>query len=110
MTSKEKHGGWAGDERQPNIKLEGVGAVAASKCMRRRLTCDFLSMGGAGDEDDIPLGRRNIAAFQKEEFIDTIVLQGLHLDDCSDGAGEALFDDEVLLALDLRSRPNAPSQ
>lgn len=88
----------------------GLGAVAASKCMRWRLTCDFLSMGCAGDEDDIPLGCRHIAAFQKEEFIDAIVLQGLYLDDCSDGAGEALFDDEVLLALDLSSRPNAPSQ
>lgn len=84
--------------------------MAASRCMRRRLTCDLLSMGGAGDEDDIPLGCRDVAAFQKEELIDTIVLQGLHLDDCSDGAGEALFDDEVLLALDLCSRPNAPSQ
>lgn len=61
-------------------------------------------MGGAGDEDDVPLGSRDIAAFQKEELIDTIVLQGLHLDNCSDGAGEALFDDEVLLALDLLPR------
>lgn len=67
-------------------------------------------MGGAGNEDDVPLGGRDIAAFQKEELIDAVVLQGLDFDDCSNGAGEALLDDEVLLALDLSSRPNAPSQ
>lgn len=78
--------------------------------MRWRHTCDFLSVGVAGDEDDIPLRSRDIVAFQKEEFIDTVVLQGLYLDDCSDGASEALLEDEVLLALDLSSRPNAPSQ
>lgn len=52
-------------------------------------------------EYDISLVCSDIITLQKEEFVDTIILQSCNLDDRSNGAGEALLDHEVLLALDL---------
>lgn len=74
------------------------------------LTCDGLrvpSTLAASDEDDISLARSDIVALQKEEFIDTVVLKRCNLDNGSYRAGEALLDDEVLLALDLNRRDEA---
>lgn len=71
------------------------------------LTCDRLSMPGtlaAGDEDDIALRGADIVALEEEELVDAVVLKGRDLDDGADGPGEALLDDEVLLALDLSGR------
>lgn len=76
------------------------------------LTCDGLrvpSTLAASDEDGISLARSDIVALQKEEFVDTVVLKGCNLDNGSDRAGEALLDDEVLLALDLNKRDEAGS-
>lgn len=76
------------------------------------LTCDRLSMAGTlptSNEDDIALCGPDIVAFQKEELIDTVVLKSRDFDYGSDWAGEALLDDEILLALDLH-RQSAPSQ
>lgn len=76
------------------------------------LTCDGLrvpSTLAASDEDDISLARSDIIALQKEEFVDTVVLKGCNLGNGSDRAGEALLDDEVLLALDLNRRGEAGS-
>lgn len=58
----------------------------------------------AGDEDDIALSGPDIVALEEEELVDAVVLEGRDLDDSADRAGEALFDDEVLLALDLSRR------
>lgn len=55
----------------------------------------------AGDEDDIALSGADVIALQEKKLINTVVLQSRDLDDSPNGAGEALLDDEVLLALDL---------
>lgn len=71
------------------------------------LTCDGLSVSGtlpAGDEDDIALSGPDIVAFEEEELVHAVVLEGRDLDDGADRACEALLDDEVLLALDLSRR------
>lgn len=49
--------------RHRNKDLRGEGGVAALRPLRWQLTCDFLSMSVAGNEDDIPLGSRDIVAF-----------------------------------------------
>lgn len=58
----------------------------------------------AGDEYDIALRGADVVALEEEELVDAVVLEGRDLDDGADGAGEALLDDEVLLALDLSGR------
>lgn len=71
------------------------------------LTCDRLSVSGAlpaGNEDDIALSGPHIVALEEEELVDAVVLESRNLDDGSDRAGEALLDDEVLLALNLSRR------
>lgn len=63
----------------------------------------------AGDKDNIALSVAHIVALQEKELVDTIVLECRYLDDGSNRAGEALLDDEILLALDL-CRQNATDQ
>lgn len=58
----------------------------------------------ASNEDNIALCGADVVALQEEELIDAIVLKSRDLDDSSDGAGEALLNYEVLLALDLSQR------
>lgn len=59
------------------------------------LTCDGLrvpSTLAASNEDNISLAGSDVVAFQKEEFVDTVVLKGCNLDNGSNRAGEALLD------------------
>jgi len=53
------------------------------------------------DENDVALACIGIILLEEEELVDAVVLKGCDLDDESDGTGEALFNDEVLLAPDL---------
>lgn len=84
--------------------------VESENCGLRKLfglTCNGLCVPSTfptSDEDDISLGSSDVIALQKEEFVDTIILQRCNLDDGSNGAGEALLDYEVLLALDLNNQ------
>lgn len=90
------------DERCGLSKYSGMGTLYMGRV--GWLTCDGLSMSGtlsAGNEDDIALSGADIVALQEEELIDAVVLEGCDLDDSPNRAGEALLDDEVLLALDL---------
>lgn len=57
-----------------------------------------------GNKDNIALSCADVVALQEEKLIDAIVLEGRDLDDSSNGAGEALLNHEVLLALDLSQR------
>lgn len=54
------------------------------------------------NEDDVALGGADIVALEEEELVDAVVLECRDLDNGADGASEALLDDEVLLALDLK--------
>lgn len=68
------------------------------------LTCNVLGVPSTlppSNEDDIALYCAHIVALQEEELVDAVVLESRDLDDGSNRAGEALLDDEVLLALDL---------
>lgn len=80
---------------------EGLECVAELKIRFKfewdlfNLTCDGLrvpSTLAASNEDNISLADSDVVAFQKEEFVDTVVLKGCNLDNGSNRAGEALLD------------------
>lgn len=53
------------------------------------------------DEDDISLTGADVVALQKEELVDSVVLQCGNFDNSPDRTGETLLDYKILLALDL---------
>lgn len=75
--------------------------------MGKALTGDSLSVPGAlasCHEDNIALACIGILLFKEEELIDAILVQGGHLDNDTNRAGEATFNDKILLATDLEPR------
>lgn len=80
----------AGEEE---TKGQGAEPTGYGLCMAAALA--------AGQKDDIALTGVGVGVFEEEKLVDAVVLQRGDLDDGSDGAGEALFEDEVLLATDL---------
>lgn len=79
----------------------GCGVLSPNQ---KRLTCYRLGVAAtlaSRDEHDIALAGVDILVLKDEELVDSILLEGSHLDYHADWADQAAIEDDIFLAADL---------
>lgn len=72
------------------------------KCKHTCYCARLLRVLAANEEHDVPLAGIDIVILQEEDLVYAIFLQCTELDEKTDSSGQRLFNDQVLLASDLK--------